>query len=161
MPLDHALGEKSLFRPFMDMGKWIQWTSVSFSFYFCSLSSSNTVDVVNEGRARAVGLTDGARKQREYSNYSSQFERCSEMPQQSRTFAPIKSYILKSTINNYFSRAEEHCAYCIRSIKHLCVCVCACVWVRAWVCQALQPLGLLRNAFEVKSQWSFLSAQLA
>lgn len=57
-------------------------------------SSPSTVDAVNGGTARGVGLTDGARKQREYSNYSSQFE-SSEMLQQSRTFAPIKSPILK------------------------------------------------------------------
>ena len=49
-------------------------TSVSLSLSFSSLFSSDTVDAVNGGTARGVGLTDGARKQREYSNYSSQFE---------------------------------------------------------------------------------------
>lgn len=48
-------------------------TSVSFSLYLCSLFPSSTVDAVNGGTARGVGLTDGARKQREYSNYSSQY----------------------------------------------------------------------------------------
>lgn len=52
------------------------------------------------------------------------------------TFAAIKSYILKSTINDYFSQSRA--ASCL---LYLCVCV--------RVCQALQPLGLLRNAFEV------------
>lgn len=65
-------------------------TSVSFSLCFYSLFSFDAVDAVNGGTARGVGLTDGARKQREYSNYSSQFE-SSEMLQQSRTFALIKS----------------------------------------------------------------------
>lgn len=100
-------------------------------------------------RVRGVGLTDGASKQREYSNYSSQFE-SSEMLQQLRTFAWIKSYILKSTINDYFCRTEQRCAYCIRSLKYLCLCVC--------VCQALQPLGLLRNAFEVNHNEAFYLA---
>lgn len=87
-------------------------TSVSLSLFSSSLSSSDTVDAVNGGTARGVGLTDGARKQREYSNYSSQFEG-SEMLQQPRTLAPIKSHILKSTINDYFCKAEQHCVDCI------------------------------------------------
>ena len=49
---------------------------------------------VTGGTDRGVGLTDGAREQREYSNDSSQFQ-SSELLQQSRTFAPITSRILK------------------------------------------------------------------
>lgn len=71
---------------------------------------SDAVDVVNEGRAGGVGLTDGPRKLREYSNYFSQFE-SSEMLWQSRTFALIKSYILKHTIGDNFSGAAQHYAY--------------------------------------------------
>lgn len=75
-------------------------------FHFITvLSLSNTVDVGSEGRASGVGLTDGAWKQRKYSNYFSQFE-SSEMLQKLRTFTLIKSYILKSTIN-VFSPAEQ------------------------------------------------------
>ena len=137
-------------------------TSVSFSLCFCSLSSSDSVDAVNGGTAKGVGLTDGARKRREYSNYSSQFE-SSEMLQQPRTFAPIKSHILKSSINDYFSQAEQHFVYCIRSLKCVCVYVCVSVCVCACVCvpgivqqqQQQQPLGLQRNAFEVNHNDAF------
>lgn len=69
-----------------------------------SIYPPHTVDAVNGGLARGVGLTDGARKQREYSNDSSQFQSL-EMLQHQRTFALIKSHILKSAINDYFSRA--------------------------------------------------------
>lgn len=131
-------------------------TSVSFSLYSCSLLSFSTVDAVNGGAARGVGLTDGARKQREYSNYSSQFE-SSETLQQSGTFAPIKSHILKSVINDYFSKAGQHCVYCIGSLKCVCVCVhiWMCVCVPDIVQQQPQPLGLLRNAFEVNHNEAF------
>lgn len=59
---------------------------------------------------------------------------------------PIKSHILKSTINDYFSKAERRCVCCVRSLVCVCVCVCQPGIVQQ---QQQQPLGLLRNAFEV------------
>lgn len=80
------------------------------------------MDSVNGGADRVCG----ARKQREYSNDFSQFE-SSEMLRQLGTFAPIKSHILKGTINDYFSKAEQHYVCCISSLNRLRACVCVCV----------------------------------
>lgn len=76
------------------------------------------------------------------------------MLQQLRTFAWIKSYILKGTINDYFCRTEQHCAYCIRSLKYLCLCVCVCV-------PGIAASRVTQECIWSQSQWSFLSGQLA
>lgn len=83
--------------------------------------------------ARGVGLTDGARHSIQIILHSL------------RTFALIISSILKSTINSFFLFPEQS------NIAR--ACGCGCMLVRA-----LQPLGLLRNLFEVNHNEAFYPA---
>lgn len=79
------------------------------------------------------------------------------MLRQLGTFGPIKSHILKGTINDYFSKAEQGCVCCISRLK----CSCGCARVCARHCAAAAASRVTEECIWSQSQWSFLSAELA